>query len=1220
MHSFLSIIRKSLAALITLAFPLTAQTGLGTVTGTIRDSSKAIVTKATVTLHETATGMLREAKSNDSGIYYFGSVPVGPYQLTVEAPGFAKWQTDFRLEAGQTVDADAALIVGTVQSQVTVESVATAVTTEGSQLSDVKTAKEIHDLPLNGRQISNLFTLTPGVEGGQNTQGGGNARTNGMMVGSTDILLDGMSYVDRFGGGISRVQPGLDTVQEYRIETAGSGAAFDRPATIELVTRSGTNQFHGGLFETLRDNYGGLVARSVQDGNTPAKLIRNEFGSFVGGPIKRNRAFFFYDQELLKQRSEVFSQTAVPTAAMWAGDFSNEIDTSGDQFTIYNPYTTTASGGRTPLVGNKIPTSLLNPTLTNGFKNVSPLPSGPNASANPWIGLNFQTYYPQNTDNNTWTGRFDQVFNEKNNLSFRYTQSKSNYLQTGGRYGFPPQGLTNAEGTGSSKANIYNITTHYTRTFSPTLLNDLQLAVHRAANNQGTGADNTNWSSKLGFPNPFGANGWPSVYTDAYNMFYYGGWDADNHKAQDLTNYQIDDNVTWTKGKHAFKFGFKGRQEFNNVEELQQSQGSEYFDSAWTGLYDPNAQAIAAFTGSGLASLEMGLPAYLSNQYNRGFFYFKQKEVGLFAEDTWKLSPKLTVSLGLRWEFWTPYKEKYNRIDNINLSSLSATSMQIVLPGNTTLNSIPGLPAAVVSAWAARGLSGVSANSIGFPSALFPNVWNDWAPHVAAAYRLNDKWAVRAGYGTYYWPMPLSQILQTMRINPPLNLRYENSVDSQQGNNGNYALTVVPALSDQLVAGGATVSPSAVSSSAQSFLASDVTHWNDNRMQEWTFTVEHELLKNTLLKFSYTGNHGSNLQQNWDTNAPLSRFNYQASTGLAAPVLAYQRQLDPNWTMTGADGVLRHDGYSNSNSFQAVIQRRFADGLSFQFSYVYAHAMSTNDSGGFSFGGAGGINANATGSGSQGGGTSGSVPANSEILGHPNLSDSQRLRLLYTNSSQVPPNRITWNGLYELPVGKGKRFLNNAGRATDALVGGWQIAFIGTWDGGFWMGANSGEYLFGNPALNSGKRLNLTIFGQNQKLWFAGDFNPTQASNVSLTTLEALVPIDRGSRVLHPIGPSFNNQVTQVLANGSVVQTPIGDNVSWNARNFMLGPPAVNMDTSLFKYFSFTERIRLRMSGDFFNTFNHPNLGNPNATTGLINLSSQPNSPRIIQVGARLEF
>ena len=699
-------------------------------------------------------------------------------------------------------------------------------------------------------------------------------------------------------------------------------------------------------------------------------------------------------------------------------------------------------------------------------------------------------------------------------------------------------------------------------------------------------------------------------------MFYYGGWDNNNHKAQNQQQYELDDNITWNKGKHTFKFGFKGRQEYTNVEELQQAQGSEFFDSNWTGLYDASASAITPFTGSGLASLELGLPGYLSNEYNRGFFYFKQTNIGTFAEDTWKLSPKLTLSLGLRWDIWTPYKEKDNRLDNIDLTSLSPTSMQVVLPGNTTLSSI-GLPPGVISAWAARGLTAVSANSIGFPSNLNPVSWKDFSPHLAAAYRLSDKWVMRAGYGSFYWPMPLSQLLQSMRLNPPLNLVYQNNVDIQNGNNGVYSLTVVPAVTDMLGAGGqATVSPSGVSSAAQSFLAMDVNHWADDHAQEWTFSLEHELGFNTLLKLSYAGTHGSNLQQNWDVNAPVSRHNYLAQNGVVAPPSSesYLTQLDPNWSLVGANGVLRHDGYSNSNSLQAVVSKRFSDGLSFQFSYVYTHAMTTNDSGGYTAGG-GSINANNTGGAT---GTSGSVPANSEILGYPNLSDSQRLRLLYTNSSQVPPQRLTWTGIYQLPVGKGKKFLTNSGRALDAAVGGWQIAFVGTWDGGFWIGNSSSEYQFGNPAISN--HLTLNYNGQSQLLWFAGDFDPTLATNVNLAALEALVPVDRGSRAIHPVGSGFDNLLTQYLPNGTAVQTSITDNVSWNRRNYMLGPKAWDQDLSLFKYFTITEKIRLRMTGDFFNAFNHPLLGNPNPTTGLINLSQQPNAPRVIQLGARLEF
>ncbi len=293
MTNYLPSLRNFLLTLVVLSLPLAAQTGLGIVTGTVTDPSKATIAKATVTLTNTATGVVHTSASNDAGLYYFGSVPIGSYHLAIEATGFQRWETDFQVQAGQTVTVDATVPVGTVQSKVEVSGAASQISTEGSQLSDVKTAQTIHDLPLNGRQVSLLFTLTPGVEGGQNTQDGGNPRTNGMMVGSTEMLLDGVSYVDRFGGGISRVEPGLDTIQEYRIETAGSSAEFDRPATIELVTRSGTNQFHGAAYETLRDNYGGLVARAVQDGNTPAKLIRNEFGGWVGRPDQKEQDLLF---------------------------------------------------------------------------------------------------------------------------------------------------------------------------------------------------------------------------------------------------------------------------------------------------------------------------------------------------------------------------------------------------------------------------------------------------------------------------------------------------------------------------------------------------------------------------------------------------------------------------------------------------------------------------------------------------------------------------------------------------------------------------------------------------------------------------------------------------------------------------------------------------------------------------------------------------------------
>jgi hypothetical protein len=367
MQSYLTCTRKLFLSLALAALPLVAQTGLGVVRGTVQDASKAIIPNAKVTLTNTATGVSKDSQTNAAGIYYFGAVPIGPYTVDVEAQGFKKWEGTLTLEAGQTAVVDPGLEVGSLQSAVEVTAAAPVIATQGAQVSDVKDALRIHDLPLNGRQISNLFDLTPGVVGG------GNPRTNGMKVGATEMVFDGISYVDRFGGGISRIQPGLDTIQEFRVETAGSGAQFSRPATVELVTRSGTNELHGALFETFRNNADGLVARARSDGNTPAKLIRNEFGGWAGGPVLipkiyngKNKTFWFVDWEQLKQRQETFQQTGVPTAANWNGNLSDITDFNGNHYTIYDPTTTTGPNGtRTPFPNNVIPQNMLSPYAKN---------------------------------------------------------------------------------------------------------------------------------------------------------------------------------------------------------------------------------------------------------------------------------------------------------------------------------------------------------------------------------------------------------------------------------------------------------------------------------------------------------------------------------------------------------------------------------------------------------------------------------------------------------------------------------------------------------------------------------------------------------------------------------------------------------------------------------------------------------------------------------------
>src|SRR5207302_7497067 len=229
--------------------PAVAQTGSGTVSGAVRDSAGAYVSGAKVTITNTETGISRQTVSSQDGLYSFPALPIGAYRLTVEKEGFETWGGPLRLDVGQSVTVNATLRIGSVKTVVEVKDITAPIETTSGVIGDVRESSQIRDLPLSGRDVGLLFGLTAGVE-----SGAGGARVNGMKVGSLDINLDGVTQVDRFGGGIVRVRPGIETIQEFRVETVGSDASFDQPATVIMATRSGTNQLHGAAYEYNRDN------------------------------------------------------------------------------------------------------------------------------------------------------------------------------------------------------------------------------------------------------------------------------------------------------------------------------------------------------------------------------------------------------------------------------------------------------------------------------------------------------------------------------------------------------------------------------------------------------------------------------------------------------------------------------------------------------------------------------------------------------------------------------------------------------------------------------------------------------------------------------------------------------------------------------------------------------------------------------------------------------
>ncbi|MBI3682054.1 MAG: TonB-dependent receptor [Acidobacteria bacterium] len=1187
---------RFLPLVLLLASVSLAQTGNGIVKGSVLDPAKAAVPGARAGLTNLDTNITTSGVSSGAGDYYFGNIVPGRYRLTVESPGFKRWTGTFVLEVGQTAVIDVPLEVGDVATTVTVEGVSAAITLGSSEIGDVKDALRIQQLPLNGRDITALFNLTPGVEGG------GNPRVNGLKVGSVEMLLDGISLVDRFGGGITRVRPGLDTVEEFRIETTGSSARYSRPATVTLVTKSGANEFHGSAFETHRNNAAGLRARQRQDGNVPAKLIRNEFGASAGGPVLlpklyngKDKSFWFFAYEGLRQRTKNFQRDFVPTAALWDGNFSQMIDNAGFQTHIFDPLTTDARGVRTQFSGDVIPRSRFSPF----FDTMRSITATPTNSLNPFQAENLEKFYSNVLDTNTFTVRGDHRFSSQDNLFGRFTRSRRYNSQDGGRFGSPAEG-TRSFGTGLSDSKVYSASITYNRVFTPQFLNELLLVANRAPHRNGTLADDEPWASRLGLPNPFGVTGWPTL--SATGPF---GWDADNRSNQHLTAFEINDHATRILGKHSLSFGAKLRREDNNVRELQQAQGSHTFGGAWTAQYEPAGDQAVPRTGSGLPTMALGLPTFLSNQYNRGYFYFQQKEFGLYVHDNWKVSRRLTLDLGVRWDKWTPYHEKLNRLVNVEPTTIAAR-FEVITPDSVRMEQMQGVPPSVLASWARRGLTWKTAGETGFPSALLPADNNNFAPRIGAAFRITDRWVVRASYGEFFWTMPLSQILQTSRTNPPLNLRYTNPIGTLDST-ATFAVRSVPR--PEFFIGRASVDTEGIvllPNTAQSIMMWDRRDWKDNRARSWHFTVEREVLRNTGLRLSYIGDHGRDLEQRFNINTVESEYNYQARTGQARPAVTDLRRVNPNWNFSASN----HTGYSSAHSLQAEIERRYSNGLAFQWFYVFTRALTTTDAGGFTSGN-GNINA-----------TDGqtAVPENINLIGAPNLSYDQRLRLMYYNNVNIPAHRVRYNAIWDLPVGRGKALGRNAGRALGALIGGWQLATIGDWRSGNWLSVGSGGYLFGDPTLSADQRLLLTFNGRPQRLWWRGDFDPTRASNVDSSKLLSLVPADRGQRIYRPAGAAFDNRIPQTLADGTARLTSITDMVNWNARGFFRGPGAWNIDASVFKNFQIAERVTARFTVDFFNAVNHPVDGGPNGTTGLQDLSVQANEPRIIQFSFRLSF
>lgn len=1221
-------IRNLLAASLVLALLAPAawpQASTATVSGTTRDQTGAVIPGASVTLTNKNTNIALRTTTNASGYYIFPGTLPGPYSLAVEAAGMQRFEGTLTVQVQQSAVVDVELKVGQTVTEVSVQDVTPMIQVSNPTLGHVLERKRIEQLPINGRAITNLLQTVPGMEG---------TRAFGLREGSYEISLDGSSQMDRNYGGVFNRQPGLDSIQEFKVENNSSSAKFTRPTSLILTTKSGTNQFHGSLFETNRNSAVG-TARARQDVFTkPPFLNRNEFGASAGAPVYipklyngKDKTFWFFAYEGLRNINPRTYQSSVPTEAMRNGDFRQIVDIQGRMSMLYDPWSTdTNTWARVPFPNNTIP-SLRQSPLSKKLLEITPLPTHPNINPNldfNWIGLvpTFQRSWTTST-------RIDHRFSDKDQFYGRYTQG--NFRSFSQFYSLPM--LNNVPGTSQTLAPNKALALSWVRTFSPTFFNELLVSGSRQNWFAGTGDPNISYANQLGLPNPLGVNGWPGLYDGGLGGRYY----FETNNTQSSPNFYaiITNNSTKIKGRHEFQFGFHHRyDQLNLLPDQQQNQGNHSWATGATSLYDPNSSRTnplaLPLTGDNLANQYLGIMNY-SNQFVRGYFYARAKEYALYFQDNIRVNSRLTVNLGVRWEYWPAFREKNNVLtgfDPATKSIVLGTSLERMYQLGATLP-------AIVNRYTALGAKFVTYDQVGLPEGLMTTPKTNFGPRLGMAYKLGDgakQVVIRSGFRIAYFHIPTRPWVARMRSNAPLTARFRTSLTDASltpDGIGNYGLRSVPTIIAGLNSANAVTLNTAAGLNRGSATASYFAqNQPDARVADWNFTIEKEIMPNTVVRASYVGNRSSNLEQFNRYNVGTPDYIYFATTRNPLPTgefAAVARNPFDN-QVYGNIEEYRMSGWGNYSGAQFEIERSYSKGIAFQLFYVVGNTIAA---------------------GGQGfGGTSVVSEVNQFMPGAvPTDYDARNRLLSYQRDISIPKHRVRWNWIVDLPFGRGKAIGGNASGVLNKLIGGWQIAGMGSLSSTY-VALPTNFWPTGTPIEQYGYKYPIqdcTAGGVCYPgyLWYNGyipanrinsvDANgrPNGIMGVPANYKPAVAPlIPWGSTALPPNAPANTNvsgfwdtnNVWIPLNNGTVQRVVFNDNLHPFRQQYIPSTLQWNVDSSIFKSIPIKESVVLRFNADFFNVFNHP--GNPSgvATTGILNTRNSGVAARVLQLTGRLTW
>jgi hypothetical protein len=851
----------------------------GTITGVVRDKSGAVIAQAGVNIRNTATGLANNTATDSQGLFVSPPLAPGDYIVEFNATGFGKVQEHVRLEVGQRVAADAVLVVGQASQTVTVEATNQLLDTETSTVSNLRTEEAVKDLPLNGRNFAELLGLGAGVVPAQTQivsipytqqRGPSSYAFNGLRYQENRLLLDGIGDNENHNGLAVVVFPPIDAVQEFSEETSDADARYGRgnAGTINLVYKSGTNRYHGEVFEFLRNS--ALDARNYFDTAAKPGFRMNEFGATFGGPLFHRdnpKTFFFADYSGQRTRQGLTYVDTVPDFALTPTGY----DFSAYTQTIKNPVT------GLPYANNFIPLSDVNATGAN-ILNLYQKYASPNI-ASATTANNFLFNPTRAVTEDAFDVKVDHRFSDIDSAFIRYSEARDNISQPG----ILPVPLVGTVICGPAQDPAHQAVIGETHIFSPTTINSARFGWSRFF------VYAENWDAGLNLPTQLGIPGVDITgdrNSDGLPVMNFAGstaiGDAGNSPTHIGTNnYQFDDNINLVRGKHSLDIGVELVKLQYNMFQTGDEHGAFSFGTVYSGL---------TWTDALFGAPKTGVYAFLNN----GGFGFRQTDLSFYGQDNYKVSSRLTLNLGVRYENFLgwPWTEVENRMYNF-VPSLSTTQLFQV--------GTHGIPK-----------SGVSGNNANF------------MPRLGFAYKLTNKTVFHAGYGLYYSAPNVTNSSGLSNNAPAINYWTFN-------NSSVYGANATNGTPFNFASNGFVHTPATDASNLPAGLpvfAQD-PHAKTPYSEQWHATIQQQVLPATTVSVAYVGTRGIHLDALDDINAG-SPGTTSVTANRPYPYFAQILQLQT-------------DQLSSYNAVQVSAERR-ARGLSFLASYTYSHALDENTS------------------------------------------------------------------------------------------------------------------------------------------------------------------------------------------------------------------------------------------------------------------------------------